>query len=219
MRLRGRFRLLLASTMRVVDALFDPDAPVASKPLFGVLPLLRAIPQDAHVMLDHAGYAAALLSALVARTPAARFVGANLALSGTAISKLTDQRLGSLHVVSIETHEGFDLAWAAAAIASPFVFGYAREDRAASAIQIVAGAFAITCALFTNYRAKHGVTPPRRSKGGPRIRRLPGMRQPPSENEDEGDGPTRIRRHPEVERALEGLSFATTNWGPRRPAQ
>ncbi|MCL2778494.1 MAG: hypothetical protein FWD73_10860 [Polyangiaceae bacterium] len=208
-RLRGRLRVLLESTRRVAIVLREPNAPVLSKPLFGVLPLVRLVSQDIHAAIDYLGYAAALLSALVARTLPAKFVGAQLALGGTAVSTLTDRRIGTLPVISIETHEGLDLAWGVTMLASPFVLGYARKDRAASAIQVVAGACAIALAIFTNYRTELGTATPYRSKGGG-SRSAGGS----SAGKSAGNYSGRKRRLSEMPRPLEGLSSAPTDWNP-----
>ena len=138
-RLRGRLRVLLASTKRVAIALSEPNAPVSSKPWFGVLPLVH-------------------------------------------------------------------LTWGAAMIASPFVFGYARKDRAASAIQVVAGACAIALAILTNSRTRLGMVTPHRSKGGSKS----------ASGHRVGNYSVRKRRVSEMPRPLEGLSSAPTAWDPSR---
>jgi hypothetical protein len=203
-RLRGRLHVLLASTKRVAMVLKEPNEPVSSKPLFGVLPLMRLVSQDAHAAIDYLGYAAALLSALVARTLPAKFVGIQFAVGGTAVSTLTDRRIGMLPVISIETHEGLDLVWGVTMLAAPFVLGYARKDRAASAIQVVAGACAIALAVFTNYRTELGMATPYRSKGGPKS----------AGGSSAGNYAARKRRSSEMPKPLEGLSSAPTAWSP-----
>lgn len=214
LRLRRRLALLVATGRRIAAGLTEPDARVRSKPVAGILPVARLIPQDVHSVVDYLASAATLASAFVARTKAARFVGANLGSTGGALSKLTDQRLSVVKVIPIETHEGLDYLWGAVAIASPFVFGYAKKDRLASTIQMAAGVGTILSALFTDYRASKGVTSPHRSRGGPTARRLPHMQKPPSEASEPEVYRVRMRRVQDVQRPLEGLSSAPTDWRP-----
>lgn len=203
--LARRFRKLFASAERVSLALWEPDARVPSKPLLGVLPLARAVPQDVHTALDFAAGAACLASARLARTPSAKAAGVGLAIAGAATSLATDQRLAAARALPIETHAAIDLAWGASAALAPFVFGYARRDPLASLVQIAAGVGTIVASLVTDYRAYLGVAWPTRSKGGPGI-----------STETEAPASTR-ERVPEVQRPLEGFSSAPSDWQPDHP--
>src|SRR5690606_13843639 len=91
--LRVRLGTLFASAERVGFALTHPHASVPSKPLLGVLPLARVVPQDVHSVIDYLSAGAYLVSAKLARTPEARAVGAALAVGVAGTSALTDYRL------------------------------------------------------------------------------------------------------------------------------
>jgi hypothetical protein len=193
--LRARTEQLLASAERVSIALWDPTERVPSKPVLGGLPLARVIPQDVHSVLDYVHSAGFLLSAKLARTARARAVGTALGLGIGGASALTDYRLSAAKVLPIELHEKLDYAGGLAAIAAPFLLGYAKKDPVAAMIQIGLGLGTVIASLFTDYRASKGVTWPTRSNGGP---------QPQAGK----NGP----RVTEVQRSLEGLSSAPTDW-------
>jgi hypothetical protein len=97
-------------------------------------------------------------------------------------------------------HELLDHASGLSAVLAPFVLGYVKKDPIASAIQIMTGLSVIVSSLFTDYRAQKGMTRPIRSKGGPTAETL-------AEEKSE-------LRVPNVQRALEGLSSAPTDWQP-----
>lgn len=141
-----------------------PAAPVAG------LPLARVIPQDVHTVLDYVGAATTALAALVADGPAATITNATLAASDAGVTMLTDVRLAPLRVIPIEVHEVIDYVWGATAIATPFIFGYAKKSPLAATLQIVAGASLILGSLFTDYRGYKGVKwgkmPRRRGNNG-----------------------------------------------------
>jgi hypothetical protein len=127
-----------------------------SAPILG-LPVARIIPQDIHSAMDYANGAAALLSAGIANTARARMVNTTLAMANLGTSAATDYRLSLAKVIPIEVHEVIDYVWGFSNILAPFVFGYARKDRAVTAMQIALGASTIAASLITDYRAYDGV--------------------------------------------------------------
>jgi hypothetical protein len=128
-----------------------PAAPVMG------LPLARVVPQDVHTVMDYVGAATTAIAAMVADGPAATITNAALSASDTGVTMLTDVRLSPARVIPIEVHEIIDYVWGAAAIATPFIFGYAKKSPLAATMQIVAGASIILGSLFTDYRAYKGV--------------------------------------------------------------
>jgi hypothetical protein len=186
--LRPRVAQLMASLERVVFAELRPASPIPAKPLFGVLPLRRAIPQDVHSVMDYVSAAAYALSAKLALTDRGRAVGLALGTSVAGVSLLTDYHLSAAKVIPIELHELLDHATGASAIAAPFVLGYVKRDPVAAAIQIATGVGVVLASLFTDYRAVRGVGRARRSRGGPMALSR------------------RRNRVPDVQRPLEGLS-------------
>ncbi len=199
--LKRRFGVLVASAERVASAITEPDGRVKSKPLFGVLPLARLVPQDVHSVMDYVSSAGFVASALLARTSAARMVGFALASGVAGASLVTDYRLSLAKLLPIEIHEMLDHQAGLSAAAAPFVLGYAKKDRLAALVQIAVGLTMCAAALVTDYRASKGVTFPRRSKGGPFRARSRFL----------GGGTVRV---PDAQRPLEGLSSAPTDWQP-----
>jgi hypothetical protein len=116
------------------------------------LPLVRAIPQDVHSILDYATALAVAVAGFLAGERRARIACRVLGGVGVAQSLVTDYRLSAVKLMPIEIHEVRDYVWGAVNIAAPFVLGYRKRDRVASAIQIAAGAGVILAALFTDYR-------------------------------------------------------------------
>jgi hypothetical protein len=186
--LRPRLGQLLASVERIIFAELRPRSPIPSKPLLGILPLKRLIPQDVHSVMDYLVSAAYLVSARLATTKRARAVGLLLGSNVGGVSLLTDYRLSAAKVIPIEVHEVLDHVSGAGGAAAPFVLGYAKKDRIAATIQIAAGIGTILASLFTDYRAARGVGRAIRSRGGPYAGRY------------------KKQRVPEVQRPLEGLS-------------
>lgn len=205
--LRPRLAALVASADRVAFGLSRPYARVPSKPLLGLLPLARVIPQDVHSVADYLCAGAFMMSAKLARTNRARAAGMTLAMSDAGVSLLTDYRLSVAKLVPIEVHEVADHVTGMSAIAAPFVLGYAKKDPVAAAIQIVTGLGMIVASLFTDYRASKGVTFPMRSKGGPDAI---DAKVPRAELEAGERGP----RVQDVQRPLEGFSSAPSDWQP-----
>jgi hypothetical protein len=132
------------------------EAGIASRPLFGVLPLKRFVPQDVHSLLDYANAFTVAGVGLGASSPACT-VGLALGLSDLGVSLLTDYRLSARKLIPIEVHEAIDYIWAISAIAAPFVFGYAKRSPVAALVHIMAGVSTIIGSLFTDYRAQVGV--------------------------------------------------------------
>lgn len=153
--LHDRVQSLLGNA-RIAVAQIAPSLEIPSRPLLGVLPLARVIPQDVHSVFDYTNGLAVAAPVFFADTPQARF--ASIALGGSifAVSALTDYRLSLAKVLPIEVHEALDFIWGAAVIASPFVLGYHKKDPLAAVIQIMVGATTILTSLFTDYRAAKG---------------------------------------------------------------
>lgn len=132
------------------------EAGVAARPLFGVLPLKRFIPQDVHSVLDYANAFTVTSVSLGATSPACT-VGTALGLSYLGVSLLTDYRLSVRKLIPIEVHEVLDYVWSLSAIAAPFVFGYARKSPVVAMIHIMVGVSTIIGSLLTDYRSQVGV--------------------------------------------------------------
>ncbi|MGZ3423087.1 MAG: hypothetical protein ACXWUG_00455 [Polyangiales bacterium] len=133
---------------------------IRSKPLFGVLPLARVVPQDAHSLLDYAAAGLCLGTAVAAESSAAKFAGAALGATALCVSAFTDDRLGVARVIPIEAHAAIDQALGIAAIAAPFALGYWKKDPAIAALHVITGASVIVTSLFTDYRASRGLGRP-----------------------------------------------------------
>ena len=144
---------------RVHDYL-EGTGPRPAKPLFGVLPIQRIVPQDVHSVLDYVSSAAAAASSIVAETPAAVAAGVSLAAVGASLSAVSDCRLSVAKLIPIEAHELVDYILGAALVAAPFVFGHYKKDVVASALTIAAGATTILVSLLTDYRATKGLGTP-----------------------------------------------------------
>lgn len=150
------FRALSASLERDLDAI-SPSLELPAKPLLGVLPLARVIPQDVHSLMDYAAAGTCLATALWAESTSAKVTGAMLGASVLCVSSLTDYRLSAVKMIPIEAHEAIDHVWGLASIAAPFVLGYWKKDPAVAAIHVLTGASTILASLFTDYRAAAGV--------------------------------------------------------------
>jgi hypothetical protein len=154
-------RQMRAPLDRVLGRDTKEDRPLShgapSKPLLGVLPIARLIPQDVHAMMDYGNGVAAGSGALMTDDPAARIASLALAATTIGISAVTDYRLSVAKLVPIEAHEVADYAWGLAAIAAPFVLGYWKKDPIVSTIQIATGVTALIGSLFTDYRGYRGV--------------------------------------------------------------
>ena len=132
-------------------------AGIPAMPLLGVLPLRRLVPQDLHSLLDYQGALTVAGAGLLSGSKVACNAGLALGLSGLGVSLLTDYRLSLRKIIPIEVHEFIDYAWSLAAIASPFVFGYARRAPLTAFVHIAVGVSTILGSMFTDYRAQVGV--------------------------------------------------------------
>ncbi len=124
-----------------------------SRPLFGVLPLARAIPMDVHSMLDYGTAATVGSGALMTDCPEARIASMALAAADLGASALTDYRLSAAKLIPIEAHEAIDYVWGVACIAAPFVLGYWKKAPGVALTHVIAGATNILVSLFTDYRS------------------------------------------------------------------
>jgi hypothetical protein len=138
------------SDMKTVVA--RPGLP--SRPLFGVLPLRRVVPQDVHSVLDYAGGLTLIAAGLAASSRFARNAGIGLGAAVIGTSLLTDYRLSAAKVVPIEAHEAADYAAGLTALAVPF-FG-AFRGRLAKWLHLGVGLTVVIGSLFTDYRAFRG---------------------------------------------------------------
>lgn len=192
LQLRPRAVMLMEAVERIIFAEREPAASVPAKPLLGVLPLARVVPQDVHSVGDYLAAGAFLATALLARTKRGRAMGLLLGAVHGGVSLTTDMKLSLAKIIPIEAHEVMDHAAGVKACAAPFVLGYARKDPIAAAIQIATGLGIIAVSLFTDYRAERGRTLAHRSKGGPNKARTRTGR--------------RGARVPEIQRPLEGFA-------------
>lgn len=139
------------------------EAGISSRPLFGVLPIKRFVPQDMHSLLDYANAFTVASVGMNEKSPACT-AGLFLGLSVAGISLLTDYRLSLRKLVPIEVHEAADYLWSLTAIASPFLFGYFKRSPLAAIVHIAVGVSTILGSLFTDYRAQVGVRWKRQDK-------------------------------------------------------
>jgi hypothetical protein len=125
-----------------------------SRPLFGVLPITRWIPQDVHSILDYADGLTAMSGALTADDDDVAF-WASLAFGAGAIgvAAMTDYRLSLAKVIPIRTHEAIDYAWGMSCIAAPFALGYWKSSPRTAITHVMVGAGTIIASLFTDYRS------------------------------------------------------------------
>jgi hypothetical protein len=138
----------------------ETDKPLSkgrpSKPLLGVLPLARLIPQDIHSVMDYVDALSAGSGALMTDDPRAKFASIALAASGAGVSLMTDYRLSAAKLIPIETHEAIDHLWGMTAIALPFVLGYWKTEPRVAITHVATGLGTIVASLLTDYRAYRG---------------------------------------------------------------
>lgn len=146
----------LVGRSRMLARELAPSLEIPSRPLLGFLPVVRAVPQDVHSIMDYLHGFAMAGSAFFSEKPGARFVGVSLGASLLTVSAMTDYRLSLRNIIPVETHEVFDYVWGGAAIALPFVLGYAKKRPLLAALQVALGVRSITLALMTDYRAAKG---------------------------------------------------------------
>lgn len=144
---------------RGLHQLWDRSAAagIVSRPLAGGLPLRRWLPQDAHSLLDVVAGVAVAVAGRLSGDRTARRVGGLLGLKLVGTALLTDSRLTLSRLVPIELHELTDYGWGVAAIAAPFVGGYARKAPGAAAVHVVAGTAVLLGSLVTDYRCRSGM--------------------------------------------------------------
>jgi hypothetical protein len=154
----AQIRTLVGTVRGIAERLAwtGPTCDVPSRPLLGVLPLARVVPQDAHSILDYASAVAFGSTVLFSRTKEARITGAVLQTMMTTGALVSDTRMSAAKLVPIELHEIHDYLWGAAAVAAPFALGYAQKDRAAAAVHVATGALLLVSSLFTDYRGATG---------------------------------------------------------------
>ncbi|MFT3771338.1 MAG: hypothetical protein QM820_38470 [Minicystis sp.] len=130
---------------------------IPAEPLFGVLPIRRAVPQNVHSLLDYSNGIVVAWSGLTATRKEARYAGAILGAAVIGVSLFTDYRMSVAKLIPIEVHEVLDHVWGASVIAAPFVFGYNKRAPVTTLVHVLAGAATILGSLFTDYRAVKGV--------------------------------------------------------------
>jgi hypothetical protein len=123
-----------------------------SRPLFGVLPLQRIVPQDVHSVLDYVGGATLMAVGMLCDDPVAKAVGLAVGGSTIATSLMTDYRLSLAKVVPIEVHEAADYLVAATSMAAPFTLPY--RSKTAQWVHAAVGLTVLLGSLFTDYRAQ-----------------------------------------------------------------
>jgi hypothetical protein len=144
-----------ALSSRSLAAESAPHRP--ARPLAGVLPVARIIPQDVHSVGDYVSGAMGVLSMFLADELSAKLAGSAIGSNIIGVSLMTDYRLSAAKLIPIEVHEMLDYASAAMYIAAPFALGYWKKDPLVSALHIGTGALIIATSLLTDYRADKGV--------------------------------------------------------------
>lgn len=139
----------------ITEVLRELTAPhgTPARPLLGLLPIRRVIPQDIHSLADYADGYRVMAAGLLAKDRDARMASLALGTSALLVSSLTDYRLAPIELIPIEAHEVIDYLWGAAAIAAPFALGYRKRAPLTATLHILVGAAHIVGSLFTDYRA------------------------------------------------------------------
>ena len=150
---------LSASVHRTLHHLIDRSnaAGVISRPLPGGLPLRRWVPQGVHSVAELAVGAAVAVAGGLSGVESARSTGLSLGLGLAGVTLLTDTRVTLSRLLPIELHELTDYGWGVAAIAAPFVGGYARRAPLTAAVHVLAGAAMLLGAFLTDYRCRSGM--------------------------------------------------------------
>jgi hypothetical protein len=130
---------------------------IPSRPLLGVLPVRRVIPQDLHSLGDYGDGVRVMIAGLLTPDQKARTASLALGMSALTVSALTDYRLAPVKLIPIEVHQGIDYLWGAAAIAAPFVLGYRKRAPITATLHMIVGAAHIVSSMLTDYRAARGV--------------------------------------------------------------
>jgi len=125
-----------------------------SRPLFGVLPITRWIPQDVHSVLDYVDGLTAMSGALTADDDdVAYWASLALGVGAIGVATMTDYRLSLVKAIPIRTHEAIDYAWGMSCIAAPFALGYWKSSPRTAITHVMVGAGTIIASLFTDYRS------------------------------------------------------------------
>lgn len=126
-----------------------------SRPLLGVLPIARLIPQDVHSVMDYVDGLTAATGAMMADDDDDVALFASLALGAGAIgvSAMTDYRLSLAKIIPIRVHEAIDYAWGMSCIVAPFALGYWKSSPRTAMTHVMVGAGTILASLFTDYRS------------------------------------------------------------------
>jgi hypothetical protein len=132
-------------------------AGIISRPLPGGLPLRRWMPQGAHSLFELAAGLVVAGAGWLSGVRPARRAGLALGLGLAGVTLLTDTRVSLSRLIPIELHELSDHGWGLAAMAAPFVGGYARRAPGVAAVQVLAGAAMLVGALVTDYRCRSGM--------------------------------------------------------------
>jgi hypothetical protein len=128
-----------------------------SRPLLGVLPLARVVPQDVHSVMDYLDAGGVMAGAFLDGSTSAKVTSIALGASGILTSALADYRLSLAKLIPIETHEAMDYAFGISAITAPFLLGYYKTSKATAALHIAIGLGTILTSAVTDYRAYRGV--------------------------------------------------------------
>ena len=123
-----------------------------SRPLLGVLPLARLLPQDAHSVIDYAGSLFVGCCALFTAVPEARLASVALMAVGLVVSLCTDYRFSLFKIVPIEGHEAMDYLLGLAMIVSPFLLGYHTAAPLVAGLHVASGLALWGMATITDYR-------------------------------------------------------------------
>jgi hypothetical protein len=138
------------------SALGELSDTIPARPLAGVLPVARVIPQDVHSVMDYVGGAALIAAGVASGVPAACTAGIAMGAGSAGASLMTDYRLSLAKLIPIEVHEVLDYVTGVSAIAAPFLFGYRRRSKLATIAHVAVGLTIIVGSLFTDYRAVRG---------------------------------------------------------------
>lgn len=128
-----------------------------ARPLFGVLPVARVIPQDVHSVMDYTSGTIGLASLFAGDTLPAKIAGSAIGASVIGASLLTDYRLSLAKLIPIEVHEVLDYVTGALFSIAPFALGYWKKDPLVTALHVSTGVMMIVDAMLTDYRADQGV--------------------------------------------------------------
>jgi hypothetical protein len=124
-----------------------------ARPLLGVLPFKRWIPQDVHSIMDYTDGLTAASGYFTADDDVACWTSLALGASAIGVSLMSDYRLSVAKVIPIRAHEAIDYLWGASCIAAPFVLGYWKKSPVTAMTHVIVGAGTILASMFTDYRS------------------------------------------------------------------